>query len=173
MKTPLLAMVLTLNLISPAWAGLGAPIQAKMVAEQGPPQPPDQNPHPPSSIEDQRRVDFAVAEIKANYGPGIEIRHPHVIRWSFQNFQKNRNLAAEPPPKIAAARSVAMLPMQAPQLKPDEYMVHVYAKFASDPRWHHLDVIMSEDASGQLSRRGFFSIPIPDSSHKLPHGVVC
>jgi hypothetical protein len=63
--------------------------------------------------------------------------------------------------------------MPAPQLKADEYMVHAYVKFPYDARWHHLDVILSEDGSGQLSRRNFFSIPMPIDPGHLPPGVVC
>ena len=156
------------------------------------PQPPAYNPHPPQSNEDKRRVDFAVQEILAYYGPNIEIRHPHVIPWSWENFQKNRK---DPPalpmdhsnprviieaqsaalPAMPPAQDVARAPvaMPAPQLKADEYMVHSYVKFPQDPRWHHLDVILTETSSGQLSRRNFFSIPMPQDVGQLPHGVVC
>lgn len=173
-------------------AGFARPVAAEM-AIMPLPEPPAYNPHPPQSPEERRRVDFAVQEIVAYYGPRVEIRHPHVIPWSwhkFQNYRKN------PPPLptdksdpqvIIEAQSAKMEPLPpaqdmvraapperpAPQLKADEFMVHAYVRFPNDPRWHHLDVILSEDGSGHLTRRNFFSIPIPTDPGQLPHGVVC
>lgn len=170
------------------------PNQDVAAAELAMPQPPAENPHPPQSAEDKRRVDFAVQEIRAYYGPNVEIRHPHIIPWSWENFQRNRKTPPSPPPSdrsdpnviieaqtakmeppVSAQKmaSGAMAPMPTPQLKFDEYMVHVYARFPQDPRWHHLDVILSEDSSGKLTRRNFFSIPMPSLPSQLPPGVVC
>jgi len=159
---------------------------AIMASPPQPPQPPHHNPHPPASAEEQRRVDFAVAQIRAKYGSAVEILHPHVIPWAFQQFEKNRTLApAQPPlsephiPEItsgAPAEKMAMVaekPMPHPQLKADEYMVHAYVRYAGDPRWHHLDVILSEDNSGNLSFRGFFDVVMPSDPGRLPPGVVC
>ncbi|MCE9624022.1 MAG: hypothetical protein K8R69_01010 [Deltaproteobacteria bacterium] len=160
------------------------------------PQPPAENPHPPRTAEDRKRVDFAVQEIRAYYGPKVEIRHAHIIPWSFENFQKNRRLTSKPVPpteggdpnviieaqpgKMAPpvqdmaepARS-PIPPMPAPKLQADEYMVHAYVLFPQDPRWYHVDVILSEDASGNLVRRNFFVIPMPPVGGSLPPGVVC
>jgi len=176
---------------SPAAKGSGLSIMA-----MPPPQPPSENPHPPQSAEDRKRVDFAVQEIKDYYGTKVEIRHPHIIPWSFENFQKNRKITLPPvsgtdnsdpnviveaqPGKITPpAQDMAeparspIPPMPAPQLRPDEYMVHAYVLFPQDPRWYHVDVILSEDASGKLARRNFFVIPMPPTGGSLPPGVVC
>lgn len=156
------------------------------------PQPPNENPHPPQSPAEQRRVDFAVQEIRAYYGPNVEIRHPHVIPWSWERFQKNQgssmvqpqdrgnpNVIVEaqttqvdmPPPAEKPLPPGGMMP--APNLQPDEFMVHAYAKFPQDPRWYHLDVILSEDSSGHLTRRNFYVVPMPPVPSQLPPGVVC
>jgi len=144
------------------------------------PQPPAQNPHPPQSAEDKRRVDFAVQQIIAQYGPKVEIKHPHVIPWAFKQYTDNKNASnkkATPQQNLTSPPMDAPLPgsqaMSGPILKPDEYMVHVYVRFPNDITWHHLDVILSEDASGQLIRRGFYSTPMPPVHVEMPPGVVC
>jgi len=163
--------------------------RAEMAASMVAPQPPLQNPHPPVTVEDHRRVDFAVAQIRAQYGSKVEIRHPHVIPWSFEQFEKNRKSQPvnnyDPQEKNipevdaqlhgASGAGIAkpMPPMQTPVLKPDEFMVHAYVRYEGDPSWHHLDVILSENALGQLSFRGFFDVVMPSESGHLPPGVVC
>ncbi|HCU23858.1 MAG TPA: hypothetical protein DF383_02480, partial [Deltaproteobacteria bacterium] len=147
------------------------------------PEPPRENPNPPQSADDKRRVDFAVQEIKAQYGPDVTILHPHIIPWSFEKFINNTKPSApsvsQPPPASSAKSSasggliMASQPMRGPDLKPDEYMVHAYVKFPNDPSWYHVDVILSEDASGKLTRRGFYKILMPAPSVQLPPGVVC
>jgi hypothetical protein len=167
---------------------IGGPARAR-AAEMAPPMPPEppvHNPHAPQSPEDRRRVDFAVKEIEAYYGPGVELRHPHIIPWSFENFQKNKRAAPVQPtdPNViveAQSKSVAAprppghgsAMATGPALQPDEYMVHVYARFKGDPAWYHLDVILTEDASENLVRRRFFRIPMPMVHGSLPPGVVC
>jgi len=155
------------------------------------PQPPNENPHPPQSPAEQRRVDFAVQEIRSYYGAAVEIRHPHVIPWAWERFQKNRaGSMVQPEDKsnpnviIEAQTAQVEMPqpvekpmggmaMPAPNLKPDEFMVHAYAHFPQDPRWYHLDVILSEDTAGHLTRRNFFIVPMPSVPSQLPPGVVC
>lgn len=167
------------------------PVSAEM-AIMPLPEPPPNNPHPPQSAEDRRRVDFALKEIEAYYGPGVELRHAHIIPWSFQNFLTNRQAAPKPQPptpsdpnviveaqsKGAPASSMPAPPMPGamvtgPALQPDEYMVHVYARFKGDAAWYHLDVILTEDAAGNPIRRRFFRIPMPQQHGQLPPGVVC
>lgn len=186
------ALILALQLLPLAAPandiGYSQPASAELarMAPPMPPQPPDANPHAPQSAEDKRRVDFAVAEIRAYYGPGVELRHPHIIPWSFQNYLKHRQAAPIPPSdpnviveaqtKGAAAPIAAHEPSSmavGPALQPDEYMVHVYARFQGDPAWYHLDVILTEDAAGNPLRRRFFRIPMPPTHGKLPPGVVC
>ncbi|HCU23561.1 MAG TPA: hypothetical protein DF383_00980 [Deltaproteobacteria bacterium] len=170
MKKSLFIIPLLFLFASSAWAGGRMSHQLKVA----PPRPPEVNPHPPQSAEDQRRVDFAVAEIKAQYGPDVEIRHPHIIPWSYEKFLKNRGQPASPAKSQGKPIKADMdPPMQGPVLKPDEYMVHAYVNFPNDPRWHHMDVIMSEDSSGKLTRRGFYSFPMPSSPARLPPGAVC
>ncbi|HEX5035210.1 MAG TPA: hypothetical protein VFW62_12085 [bacterium] len=186
---PFLLALLTLPLAASANdLGLSQPPAAELarMAPPMPPQPPDINPHPPQSAEDRRRVDFAVAEIRAYYGPGVELRHPHIIPWSFQSFLQNRKTTPIPPsdPNVIVEAQAKGAPASAmapepgamavgPALQPDEYMVHVYARFQGDPAWYHLDVILAEDASGNPLRRRFFRIPMPPTHGKLPPGVVC
>ena len=187
---PLLITLALFPLASAQANDIGGPGRTPSVraAEIAPPQPPITNPHTPQSPEDKRRVDFAVSEIHAYYGPGVELRHPHVIPWSFQNFQKNRqtpvtqqnsnpNVIVEAQTKDSAVEPMpphSGSPMAVgPALQPDEYMVHVYARFRGDPAWYHLDVILTEDAAGNPIRRRFFRIPMPPSHGQLPPGVVC
>lgn len=171
-------------------AGVARGVPSAEMAMMPPPEPPATNPHPPQSAEDRRRVDFAVREIEAYYGPGVELKHAHIIPWSYENFLKNRKTATPPttptdPNVIVEAQSKAApssmvpappmpgSPVMGPALQPDEYMVHVYARFKGDPAWYHLDVILTEDASGNLVRRRFFRIPMPQEHGSLPPGVVC
>lgn len=157
------------------------------MAIMAPPEPPALNPHPPQSVAEQKRVDFAVGQIRAKYGNKIEIRHPHVIPWSFQAFEKNQQAAKVAPPtpsepvipeveaqaKRAPSIVAAESSMPRPQLKPDEFMVHAYVKYEGDPLWHHLDVILTEDSAGHLALRGFFDVVMPQDHGSLPPGVVC
>lgn len=177
MKAHCLVVLTLIALASPVAARPVAAPQ-ETAAEMAPPQPPAVNPHPPQTAEDQRRVTFAGDAIKGKYGPQTEIRHPHVIPWSFEKFKANQkgNSAAQPPaepPAVAKMAPGAMAPMPAPQLKPDEYMVHAYVKFTDSPAWYHVDVIMSEDADGKLVLRDFFKMAIPQSPSHMPPGVVC
>ncbi|MFO1462233.1 MAG: hypothetical protein U1F66_00490 [bacterium] len=181
-----------LSLAQPVLGNEAPPPSGVAALRFSPPQPPENNPHPPQNAEERRRVDFAVQEIRSYYGSGVEIRHPHVIPWSWERFKKSRSYPMVLPPdpsdpnviveaqtgkfQLPPAPEPAPLPpsaMPTPQLKADEFMVHAYVRFPQDPRWHHLDVILTEDAQGQLSRRGFFTIPMPNDPGQLPPGVVC
>ncbi|HKY63806.1 MAG TPA: hypothetical protein VJR29_10330 [bacterium] len=190
MKLTLLLLALSLTPLATHANDIGPsqPPAAELarMAPPMPPQPPDTNPHAPQSAEDRRRVDFAVAEIRAYYGTGVELRHPHIIPWSFQSFLQNRQTVPVPPTdpnviveaqaKGAPASVAAPAPgamAVGPALQPDEYMVHVYARFPGDPAWYHLDVILTEDAAGNPLRRRFFRIPMPPAHGRLPPGVVC
>jgi len=130
--------------------------------------PPKQNPHPPQSAEDKRRVDFAVEAIRAQHGPSVEIKHPHIIPWSFEKFLQNRRpvswtspAAAPSNPGKAQARLKSAQREPDWTLKPNEYIVHAYVKFPKESHWRDMNVILAEDGSGKLLRRGLRSAPLP------------
>jgi len=218
--------------------------EAKMVANEAmapmlPPEPPEQNPHPPQTPEDIRRVAFAedaarrmlgqslslnaggsnetkpgdyfqnkdaacllrsecyqrdglfvreLIQIQNLYGSFSDFRHAHVIPWSVQNLPVPPVVPENPPntphsriPELDSAKDVA--PPQGgaslseaamgPQLKPGEFMVHIYAKSSKTGAWNHLDVILVEDAQGNVFLHHFYTIPMPPKYGTLPPGVVC
>jgi hypothetical protein len=112
----------------------------------------------------------------SQYGGLTEIRHAHIIPWSFQRFKNlSNNIMVKPKmlikPGYSDTKAMSVPVMQKPNLKADEYIVHIYGKYGN--RWHHIDVILSEDAKGNLNFRRFFIVPIPYKSSDLPDGVVC
>ena len=181
------------------------------------PQPPLENPHPPVTEADKKRVSFAenvvrqllmkdyppvvygkppsppptvffldkdllclqtpscwqkdyffvseVAGLKQQYGTLEEIRFAHVIPWAFEQFQAGKKA------EQLIKKDMAATLMPAPVLKSDEYMIHIYAKWSG--RWHHLDVIVTENAKGEIFLRHFFSTPMPLDDSQLPPGVKC
>ncbi|HCU23859.1 MAG TPA: hypothetical protein DF383_02485 [Deltaproteobacteria bacterium] len=138
-------------------------------AESPLPQPPAQNPHPPQSAEDRRRVDFAVQEIKTQYGPKVTIVHPHIVPWTFEKFINNTrpltpSTSQPPPAPMPESKAPPGGSMSGLILKPDEYVVHAYVKFPNDAKWYNLRVFISEDLSGKLSRRRFSSTPMENPS---------
>lgn len=204
------------------------------IAAQALPEPPTENPHPPITDPDKKRVAFAEEVIKkvlmmdvskfspdgqpviANndntinmkitaaclalpeclknrsisnyiytinqmYGQVIEFRHMHVVPWSFENFEKNKTavdqndtakLLAKPTQKFLENKA-DQESMPAPILQKDEFMLHSYVNFGKDYRWYHVDIIVSEDAQGNLEFRRFFIIRMPMDSGHLPDGAVC
>ena len=112
-----------------------------------------------------------VQRIVTREGTISEIRFPHVMPWTIKRLQKGQQGRQEiaPTPAQAGRTRSAAVPLQAPQLQADEYMVHIYARFQGG-RWVHLDVIMSEDAQGTPAVRYFFATPMRTS---LPPGVRC
>ena len=151
---------------------------ASLVAPM-PPEPPRDNPHPPQDMREQGRVDFAVEQAEKFYGVSlVELKHGHVIPWSWQRFKPRAVISDNDPQVIVEAQAggassgpVRVYP-GVPQLNSDEYIVHAYVRFANDMRWHHLDIVLAEDTAGQLALRGFYAIPMPSGGH-LPPGVVC
>lgn len=186
-------------------------------AKMAPPSPPAENPHPPVTAEDKKRVAFAdqamalllkkdlpasltpsqpgqppsafidkslaclqdaacygkdaafVNELlffRDTYGKVVETKHTHVIPWSFDKFRAGA-AAEAPPPSADMGMSEAM---RGPQIKADEYMMHVYIRFDKAGAWHHLDVIVTEDKAGNLFLRHFFVMPMQS---EMPPGVVC
>ena len=123
----------------------------------------------------QADVAFAqnIRGMQSQMGQVSEIRFPHVMPWTMRNFEKNRALGEDMPStgKLAPMAPARRRAPVAPQLLPDEYMVHVYAR-AAHGGWYHLDVIMTEDAQGKPAVRYFFATPMVSYS-KLPPGVVC
>ncbi len=121
-----------------------------------------------------------VTRLITAYGKVTEMKHAHIIPWSFENFKKNRKKTSRFESHLSnqvILADIAIDPqraeepiMQAPKLKSDEYMVHIYVKFDKKSDWHHLDVILTEDANGKLGLRHFFIAPMRAS---LPPGVIC
>jgi hypothetical protein len=188
-----------------------------------PPQPPQRNPHAPTTKKDKARVALAMAAVNRflksplpkalatkkhhgsrrssagksaacmnktscwskdaafvrqvahfhhRYGRLVQARHAHIVPWSFRNFRKraNRKAVRDTPNR---KRTMAQAKFAGPQLKKDEYMVHVYVRFGKPSGWYHLDVILAEDAKGRVSFRRFYTTPMRNRAHKLPPGVVC
>lgn len=190
---------------------------AKMIA----PQPPEQNPHPPQSAEDIKRVKFAeeavqtlltqnlasglkkteltsppsfqdksleclknincyskdlsfvneLFSIQETQGKIIEVRHAHLIPWSMKRM--NMRSSASDNKRVSADFAPVPNDLKAPELKPDEFMVHMYVKFDKSAHWYHLDVILAQDSQGKIFLRHFYTLPIPSSGGKLPPGAVC
>lgn len=119
--------------------------------------------------------------IRQAHGKVVELRHGHIIPWSFENFVKENKIAFKPvlkfadevPTQPSAHKRIAVVDMPKPQLKKDEYMIHFYARYANSNEWHHLNVIVTEDEKGNLFLRHFFTTPFPPTNYDLPEGVVC
>lgn len=129
-----------------------------------------------------------IEAIKSVYGPVTQMKHAHIIPWSFVNFQNQSQKASRPVPQAvssgdggvtdkgatAAVKSDEPPPMPAPVLAADEYMIHVYVTFGKrSDRWHHLDVIVTEDAQGNLKLRRLYIVPMEIPGGDFPEGVVC
>ncbi len=121
-------------------------------------------------------------------GNVVAIKHPHIIPWSLQRFLENKlqNRTSENeaivsnPGPIAdqAPQEELILPrkptMEGPRLLADEYMVHMYVQFKNtDSRWHHLDIILSEDEEGHVFLRHFYTTPMLYPKMHMPTGIVC
>jgi len=125
-----------------------------------------------SCHEQNKKLQDYIGDILNKYGSLIEIRHAHIIPWSFEKF-KNRNPNHVEKTANFEEKKVAAEPMMpVPILEDDEYMVHIYANFANG-KWYHLDVIVSEDAKGNLFFRRFFLFEIQSENQTLPEGAVC
>ncbi len=108
----------------------------------------------------------------------VETRHPHIIPWSMEKFLQNQKVTYTDTVKKVKQEERKLSPMKpmenmGPALKVDEYMVHVYVKFANASGWYHLDVILAEDKAGKIYLRHFYAIPMPSNNGGLPPGVVC
>jgi hypothetical protein len=227
MKHRITCFSISICLVLPLFAS-GLPALAESQAPQGtmaympPPEPPAENPYPPQSAEDKRRVAFAeqviqsqlrnIAELhlgleavnlppfqnkqlpclkdsacygkdlayvrelqnlQRTYGQALEVRHAHIIPWYFQKFLGKGAASRDAAGMAKISAETVAAPMSAPQLRPDEYMIHAYVKFSNSGNWNHLDVILTEDASGQLAFRHFYTIPMATYGQGLPPGVVC
>lgn len=104
------------------------------------------------------------------YGEVAEKRHPHIIPWSFEKFQARKNDSTTFAP-IAEGTQKRHPEQMGPQLRKDEYLIHVYVRYSKAGNWHHLDVILSEDEKGNLYLRSFYTIPM--DYPRLPPGVEC
>lgn len=120
---------------------------------------------------------YELVNIHREHGEVTEFKHAHVIPWAFQQFQANQK-DSKKKEMSGSVKSVAKMddmgePIAAPRLRADEYMVHLYAKFSKHSEWYHLDVIMTENAKGELFLRGFFTTVMPSGPSYLPPGVKC
>lgn len=207
-------------------------------SQPAPPEPPIENPHPPVTDADKRRVAFAeevinnllmkppVLEEKAIavaspwfYNPAVNLnidetclknkecllnnaalkehlasfiktyislksyKHVHIIPWSYSRFKNQSPAPQKPLPRTLLKEGASAYTesdvsknestMTAPNLASDEYMFHAYVQFGKSNAWHHLDIIVTEDAKGNLTLRRFFIVPMPHHERDLPLGVVC
>lgn len=125
----------------------------------------------------QKDISF-LRELKVLQSRGLmrNPTHAHLIPWALENYEKRQKAhekndqTKEMTKPSIVSKSIAIM---GPSLKPDEYMVHVYVQFGPSNRWHHLDIILSEDKNGNLQFRHFYSTPMPRLNYKLPDGVVC
>lgn len=113
-----------------------------------------------------------VAAIFSNYGLATEIRHTHIIPWSFENFKKISVGSMYPPASDSNdnVRTEDRLAPPAPMVKAGEYLIHSYVKF--NDGWHHVDIVVSENAKGNLMLKRFFVMP-EQRYDDLPSGSVC
>lgn len=152
MKTLLVALMLLVPLT----------LQAK----QAPPAPPDENPHPPKTAVDQKRVAFAEAEmnkwlIEAPDTAGLEAALAESVR------RTSESLGA-----VTEKLHGHVVPRATPStLAADEIAVHFYVRGSKRSYWHDLSVIISEGKNGLVVRR-FIAEPM-QSSHKMPPGTKC
>lgn len=119
--------------------------------------------------------------IRQAHGKVVELRHGHIIPWSFEDFIKENKVAFKPilkfanqgPTEPGVHNNANVVAMPKPLLQKDEYMIHFYAHYANSDQWHHLNVIVTEDEKGNLFLRHFFTTPLPPYGYDLPDGVVC
>jgi hypothetical protein len=191
------------------------------------PTPPTNNPHPAISMEDKKRVDFALTAVKKilmeegswkhylkrettlnafdyqakqkaclqnqfcylkdivfsnstkalidQYGYVLEIKHPHIIPWSFKDFQRNTKdkMIEDSSDKEIISDGVSEYSTQAPVVGSDEYLIHMYVAMSKTGDWHHLDVVVKEDKDGKLYLKYFYLFPFPNPGSSLPPGMVC
>ena len=104
------------------------------------------------------------------HGQLVTWRHAHIVPWSFQRY-KRRTAGRAKIRSRGAMKPASIKPAFA--LKRDEYVVHMYVRYAKTNRWFHLDVILAEDAKGNVSFRHFYTTHMRMRGHKLPPGVVC
>jgi hypothetical protein len=120
-----------------------------------------------------------IQSIVGSRGRIVETHHAHIIPWSMNNFQRHKghhhhgkHHGLTSTGHAARVLDEAPMQMKAPNLKHDEFMVHVYVRFQR-AGWHHLDVVMTEDAAGHPKVRYFFTTRMVSRGGSLPPGVVC
>lgn len=120
--------------------------------------------------------------IKSVYGPVTEMKHAHVIPWSFQKFKQQLLDYSSDPGMTTGdsthaareAKSDMPPPMPAPVLDSYEYMIHMYVTFGKrGSTWYHMDVIVTEGGQGNLKLRRFYIVPMAIPGNDLPEGAVC
>lgn len=142
-----------------------------------------------SCLQKNTKLKTYIQSILNLHGHVREFKHAHVIPWSYEKFQQSK-LPGGSTTKVAPvtnsnirytnkndtmneALKLGSTGMSAPNLNYDEFMIHIYTRFDKDGAWYHVDVVVSEDESGNLEFRYFFIIKIPYNGGSLPHGVVC
>lgn len=217
---------------------MAVPAMARMAMDMAMPEPPADNPHPPQTEADKKRVAFAelalqtllkqeypqkpnstssneaasvaqyvvvddgknqklalsesclrskdclaaredartyIQGVRKSVGGALsEFRHAHIIPWSWEAFQKNAGVSTtyQLPGKSHKPVPGSVAPMSPTNVAPNEYIVHIYVLFRSGG-WHHVDVILTEDAGQGIRFNRFFIIQIPSSGGDLPPGTVC
>lgn len=130
-------------------------------------------------VEKDRHFILDTKNIYNKHGVVIETKHAHIIPWAFKNFElktkpisiTHEELSGDSEESVRD--EVAREPMPAPALNPNEYLIHIYAKFSKKNAWYHLDVIIEETPDGKLFFKYFFVAPFYNESGSLPPGVVC
>lgn len=127
--------------------------------------------------------------LQEKYGLIKTVKHAHIIPWSWVNYKAYQDATQTPKSTLGGKTGMAQDTVQSakpkshgygliqnmavPDLKNDEFMVHIYVQYDKSSRWHHLDVIMSLNDKGEPVVRHFFSVPMPEKTNDLPPGVVC
>ncbi len=122
--------------------------------------------------EKDKRFVNELLKLQAQDGLVIEIKHAHIIPWSMKRMNIRSSVPVQTPGKNEKTKA-PFSGMEGPSLNPDEFMVHIYAKFDKNQRWYHLDVILTEDQKGNIFLRHFYAIPMPYIEEHLPPGAVC
>lgn len=128
---------------------------------------PKQNPHPPQTALDKKRVAFAISMIKTKMPEDIknslghiqEIKYAHIIPEFFQTFKRcNSENVDSVCPEFQSAKNL-ILPHYL-KIRSREYIVHAYTKSIDHPEsYTNILVVLSEDDSGQIIFKRILSLP--------------
>jgi|GEM_PF-1738011 len=117
-----------------------------------------------------------IESVRQSVGGSLsEFRHAHIIPWSWEAFQKQGGGGAPQSKTIDGGgdHSPGLAPPMSPtNVAPNEYLVHIYVLFPMGG-WHHVDVVLTEEAGQGIRFNRFFIIQIPSNNSELPPGAVC